>query len=374
VRLFLPADGMAEGGDAVDWIDARRARELGELRAELVDLAIDKPGAGLAPTGACDKTPTVEQIHGDPFVDFDLEAFLALELPPRRWLAEGLIAERGLAMVHAKRGVGKTHFVLGLACAIAAGKPFLRYQVPTPAGVLLVDGEMPTPDLQDRLRLYVRAGCKLQAPLRLLCADLAERSLPSLATPEGQTVIERKLTPSIKLLILDSVSTLCQSGEASENDAASWDAVQTWILSLRRQGVAVLIVHHGGKDGKQRGTSKREDVLDQVLLLQQPSDYSPSEGARFEAHLEKGRQVKGELAEPFEATLKSIDGQAVWTWRPLRAVERAKGIRDLVLGGAPVRSIAEELRLPPTTVHRAIQRLRKEGELPDAVGRRKGTS
>lgn len=56
----------------------------------------------------------------DRFPIYDLETFLRLENPPRQWLAEGLIAERGLAMVYAKRGVGKTHFVLGLACAIAA--------------------------------------------------------------------------------------------------------------------------------------------------------------------------------------------------------------------------------------------------------------
>jgi putative DNA primase/helicase len=134
-------------------------------------------------------------VPSDPFPDYDLEALLRLEVPPRQWLAEGLIAERGLAMVHAKRGVGKTYFVLRLACAIASGKHFLRYRVPAPAGVLLVDGEMPTPDLQERLRLNVRAGFHPEVLLRFLCADLAERSLPSLATSEGQAVIEDKLTP-----------------------------------------------------------------------------------------------------------------------------------------------------------------------------------
>jgi putative DNA primase/helicase len=376
VRIFRPGETMPEGGDAVDWIEARRDRLLADLRAELIAAAVPPAGARIVKDGVVEPRANlgIEVLPGDPFPDYDLESFLHLERPPRQWLAEGLIAERGLAMVHAKRGVGKTHFVLGLACAIAAGKPFLRYRVPAPAGVLLVDGEMPTPDLQERLRLNVKAGAYPEAPLRILCADLAERSLPSLATPEGQAVIEGKLTPSIKLLILDSVSTLCQNGDASENDAASWDAIQTWILRLRRQGFAVLIVHHGGKDGRQRGTSKREDVLDQVLLLQQPNDYKPSEGARFEVHLEKGRQVKGELAEPYEAMLTGIDGTAVWTWRPLRAADRGKEIRELALAGATVRSIAEELSLPATTVYRAIQRMREQRELPEEAGRRKGGS
>jgi hypothetical protein len=354
VRLFLPTNEMPDGGDAVDWIEVRSGRPAADLRTELLTLAQPAP----AP-------PQV-----DPFPDYDVEAFLRLQVAPRSWLAEGLIAERGLAMVHAKRGVGKTHFVLGLACAIAAGQPFLRYRVPAAAGVLLVDGEMPTPDLQARLRLNLDAGISPKAPLRLLCADLAERSLPSLATVEGQQVIERKLDATIQLLVLDSVSTLCQTGGTSENDAASWDAIQAWILKLRRQGLAVLLVHHGGKDGKQRGTSKREDVLDQVLLLQHPTDYRPSEGARFEVHLEKGRQVKGELAAPFEATLTGLGGHGVWSWRPLSGADQAHEIRQLALAGTPVRAIAAELSLAPTTAYRVIQKLRDQGELPEPLKRR----
>jgi putative DNA primase/helicase len=184
-------------------------------------------------------------------------------------------------------------------------------------------------------------------------------------------VIERKLDAAIKLLILDSISTLCQTGDATENDAASWDAVQTWLLKLRRQGLAVLLVNHGGKDGRQRGTSKREDVLDQVVLLQHPTDYRPSEGARFEVHLEKGRQVKGELAQPFEATLASIDSHAVWTWRPLSGPDQAHEIRQLALAGTPVRVIAAELCLAPTTAYRVIQKLRDDGELPATPKRRR---
>ena len=377
LRIFEPGETMPMGGDAVDWIEARSGRPLPDIRGALVAAAIPPPATLLATDGATQATVDLQASRGanppDRFPDYDLETFLRLENPPRQWLAEGLIAERGLAMVHAKRGVGKPHFVLGLACAIAAGKPFLRYRVPAPAGILLVDGEMPTPDLQERLRQNVNAGAGPKAPLRLLCADLAEGNLPSLATPEGQAVIEGKLTPSIKLLILDSVSTLCHNSDASENDAASWDAIQAWLLRLRRQGLAVLLVHHGGKDGRQRGTSKREDILDQVLLLQQPSDYQPSEGARFEVHLEKGRQVKGDLAEPYEATLTGVDGAALWTWKLLRAGGRGNEIRELVLAGATVRGIADELGLPATTVYRAIQRMREQGDLPAEAGRRKGT-
>jgi Protein of unknown function (DUF3489) len=62
---------------------------------------------------------------------------------------------------------------------------------------------------------------------------------------------------------------------------------------LRRRGISVLIVHHAGKGGQQRGTTRREDVLDTSISLRHPADYSPVEGARFEIHLEKARGVRG---------------------------------------------------------------------------------
>src|SRR3712207_8616616 len=43
---------------------------------------------------------------------------------------------------------------------------------------------------------------------------------------------------------------------------------------------AVLFIHHQGKGGTQRGTSRKEDVLDTVIALRRPDDYSPAEGAR----------------------------------------------------------------------------------------------
>jgi putative DNA primase/helicase len=43
-----------------------------------------------------------------------------------------------------------------------------------------------------------------------------------------------------------------------ENEAESWSPVADWVLHLRRRGIAVILIHHGGKNGQQRGTSKRK--------------------------------------------------------------------------------------------------------------------
>jgi putative DNA primase/helicase len=80
--------------------------------------------------------------------------------------------------------------------------------------------------------------------------------------------------------------------------------MQNFLLRLRRKGVAVLLVHHAGVNGRQRGTSRREDALDTVIALRRPADYSPEQGARFEVHLEKVRSMVGDGAAPFEAAVE----------------------------------------------------------------------
>ena len=95
-------------------------------------------------------------------------------------------------------------------------------------------------------------------------------------------------------------------------------------MRLRRRGVSVLIVHHAGKGGQQRGTSRREDVLDTSISLRRPDDYIPTEGARFEVHLEKARGVHGEAAKPFEAKLEVRDKAAIWTTRDIEDVDRSR--------------------------------------------------
>ena len=42
-----------------------------------------------------------------------------------------------------------------------------------------------------------------------------------------------------------------------ENDSDAWSPIQQWLLQLRRRGLAVLIVHHAGKTGGQRGSADK---------------------------------------------------------------------------------------------------------------------
>ena len=295
-------------------------------------------------------------------VAVDIGEFLGMEIPPREMVMGPIIPSQGLAMIYSKRGVGKTYVALSIAYAVASGAPFLRWEAPKPRRVLFLDGEMPGAVMQERLAQIVKsANTEPPSPefLRIITPDLQPEGFPDLAGLEGQEAVESHLK-GVELVVIDNLSTLCRLGR--ENESESWGPVQEWILGLRRRGISVLLIHHAGKAGAQRGTSRREDVLDTVLVLRHPADYGPDEGARFEVHVEKGRSIIGEDAKPFEARLEVRDGAAIWTTRDLEDAAFDRVI-ELAGDGLTVRDIADELGLSKSKVQRLKTRAKAEGRL-----------
>jgi helix-turn-helix resolvase-like protein len=155
-----------------------------------------------------------------------------------------------------------------------------------------------------------------------------------------------KLTPIVRSPA--NLSTLCRS--LKENDADSWTSVQSWALSLRRAGKSALLIHHGGKSGKQRGTSRKEDVLDTVIGLRRPPDYLPEQGARFEVHFEKSRCFHGPDAEPFETRLLGDQ----WAISPIKTGDDLDTLKALRKNGMSIRDIAERTGISKSTVARRL--------------------
>lgn len=283
-----------------------------------------------------------------------------MDIPPRQWVLEPVIPQKGTVMIYGPRGTGKTFISTGLAYAVASSGPFLHWKSETPRRVLLVDGEMPLEALRERI-IQTAQGNDFEPPdesyLRIMAADDQEFGIPDLSTKQGMEAVEAHLD-GIELVILDNISTLVRSGR--ENDAESWTGVQEWMLSLRRKGISVLLIHHAGKGGGQRGTSRREDILDTVIALRRPSDYSPDEGARFTVHFEKARGAFGEAVKAFEAKLEVRDGATFWTTRPIEDAN-LESVRQLMKEDMTVREIAEETGIPKSTVHRLKRKIESEG-------------
>ena len=286
-----------------------------------------------------------EIVHAQTFKPFGLQEFLSLEVPPRAMLLDPILPERSLTMLYAPRGLGKSWLGLSVGLAVASGGPLLRWSGSSPRRVVLVDGEMQLADLQSRLRL-IMLGLGAEIPkdgFRILAADNTECGI-NLSSREGQQALEL-LLDGVDLVILDNLSTLMTAGSESASDA--WLPMQNWLLRLRRKGIAVLIIHHAGVNGRQRGTSRREDTLDTVIGLRRPADYSPEQGARFEVHIEKARTLVGEGALPFEAVVEPFESEngiagVRWVAQDL-APPLINQAAELFATGQTVREVAAQL-------------------------------
>lgn len=285
------------------------------------------------------------------------------ELPPLEPILEPWLFQKNLCMVHAKRGVGKTHLALAVAFAVASGGKFLTYHAPKPRGVLYLDGEMPGQLMQKRLNELMSADGQSPDLLRIVTPDIQDKPMPDLGTLAGQREVDSLVDDNTALIVVDNLSCMVRSGGA-ENESESWGVVSEWALAHRRAGRAVLFVHHSGKSGAQRGTSKREDLLDVVICLRRPSDYNESDGAVFEIQFEKARSLRGQSVEPIEARLMTqANGQQEWVSRSVEDVT-GKTVVDLWNGGAlTLVDVAREMGLVKSTVHRRLEAAMAAGTL-----------
>lgn len=294
-------------------------------------------------------------------VAVDAAGLLATPFPARDTLLSPWLQSQSLTMIHAWRGVGKTHMSLGIAFALASGGDFLDWRADAPVPVLFIDGEMPGAALRDRVA-RIAASADREPPanfLRFITPDLQpEGIMPNLADRDGQAAIEDVLGDA-KVIVVDNLSCLVRGGK--ENEAESWHPVAEWALRMRAHGRSVVFIHHSGKGGQQRGTSKREDLLDTVITLKRPTDYSPAEGARFEVHFEKARALFGQDVTAFEATLQTTtEGRQTWAMRTVEAASDAQMI-ELAELGLPQAEIARELGCHRSTVLRALKKAQDEG-------------
>jgi putative DNA primase/helicase len=130
-------------------------------------------------------------------------------------------------------------------------------------------------------------------------------------------------------------------------------------LALRRRNIAVLLIHHAGKNGDQRGTSGREDMLDSVIKLEQVKD-EVNEGAKFIVNFTKCRGAYGSDIDPFEALL-NLEVPGSWTWQPVEDSTFNRMVRLAREGVDQVKDMADELGFSKGYISRLKRRGINEG-------------
>ena len=136
-----------------------------------------------------------------------------------------------------------------------------------------------------------------------------------------------------------------------------------------------MFLHHSGKNLEQRGTSKREDVVDAVLKLTAKKaelEDETSKESKFDLEFTKHREFYGRDAEPSVLSLSmNRDGLMTWTRDSARSdVERQ--IQELLERDFTQQEIAKTLNLSKSWVSEITKRLKQRDGIFKGFTKRAG--
>lgn len=233
------------------------------------------------------------------------------------------LAEKSLAMIHSWRGIGKTFLAAGIAQAVCSGSPFLKW-ASNPAPVFHFDCEMGEQRLAKRFELADKAGQYPMHPdlLTILTYEHMGGFTWNLAEYEKQKLLNERIAGS-KLIIIDNLSQAVRP-IGREDFKSAYMRFRDWMLSVASSGRSVLLLHHSGKEGRQRGISDIEDPLDIVIQLRRPENWKPQHGSIFEFHFEKTRgldPVDKSVLEPISIEIASTGNTISWLWSSIDEAE-----------------------------------------------------
>ncbi len=263
--------------------------------------------------------PVIEGMRGSGCLEPSLltdEALNALDIPQRPSLMGDWFKAGDYGVVFGRRGLGKSWLAMGLARALAEGRPFGPWDCPKARRVLYVDGEMSLDDYRERVRALSERSSEgnfktlshqevfNRAQKALCLSDMGQQDeLTRLCEKQG-----------VDVLFLDNGA--CLFSGVAENDADDFrDKIEGWLLNLRRRGVAVVLVLHAGRNNAIRGTSKREDAAFWILRLDEANEGERDNGARFLTRFVKNRNAPKDPSPLDWSFAPDGDGKTLITYR-----------------------------------------------------------
>ena len=305
------------------------------------------------------KTVSIEDII------IDVSSFRSIEVEHRGKLLAPFLKTESINQVYGWRGAGKTFFALGAIDAITRRQSFGPWKCEHSVACLFVDGEMTVTDNHERFDDLGFLEGERESPFYFYSDHYANRlGLPraSLLNANWRDKIKAICKArNIGLLVLDNLASLTPG--IDENAKKDWDPINQWLLELRFAGVSTLLLHHEGKEGKQRGTSAREDNLDTSIRLKAPPDYVPDDGCRFIVNFSKARVKTADLKliADTEFHLRTDEsGRFTWVHNNVRANMKIEVLR-YINEGLTQTAIGQALSITRGRVCQLVKEARNEG-------------
>lgn len=291
--------------------------------------------------------------------------FISLSIPSKQTFLKPWLNEQAIALIVGWRGIGKTWFILLVLDAVTRGVQFGPWSCEASAPCLYLDGEMAASDVIERMAAIGTGNRK--HPLYIYSdAYASQLGLPraSLLNPRWREGMKQiLLSKGVKVWVIDNIASLTPG--IDENSKQEWDPINQWLLDLRFCGITTTLLHHEGKEGKQRGTSAREDNIDISLVLQKPANYTPEDGARFITHFGKHRINTRDLPLIADTEFRIVQGAndlIAYEWGDVRR-QKKEEILKLLDNGYGQKEITEMLQVDKGYVSRIKAQAMKDGIL-----------
>jgi len=284
-----------------------------------------------------------------------------LALTPRQKLLADWFCEGDCGFIFAFRGVGKTWLALAIAQALSTAGKLGEWEAPRRVKVLYVDGEMPPDLMRDRAQGLERGNDQLEFLNHLILFERTGRVLNIADREVQQALTTHCVANNVKVLVLDNLSTLASG--MKENEADSWEKLNPWLLDLRRRKIAVVIVHHAGRSGEMRGTSKREDNVFWIIALDDmKKNADDKRGARFISHFTKPSRNTQEEVPAYEwHFVTEANGDVSISHKQAQTLDVfLQIVRD---GVTENKQIAAEMKVPDYVVSRLAKKAMDAGKL-----------
>jgi hypothetical protein len=165
-----------------------------------------------------------------------------------------------VVLLHSPAGAGKTWLAALMGYAVGAGcSVFQRWHAEKPRKVLFIRSEK-NDGLTNRLDEIHRSFGKSEAIQNVLVYFLSNLNLELEAT--WQSIAE--MVDWADLIVIDHLTRVTNGS----NNSQSWRRLESHFRKLTELGKSILLLHHTGKDGRQRGTSDHVIDVDLEISLE----------------------------------------------------------------------------------------------------------
>lgn len=292
-----------------------------------------------------------------------LGQMLEIVFPVDIALLGSLILAKSIGMIAGLRGGGKSWLAMLVAYAIAGGKSLEPWGAGACVPVAILDGEMRIASLKERMALIhalnsdQESRTAAEKNLHIISRDCIGIEIGSIDTVEGQMQIDALIPPDVIFIVIDNLSAWTSGGREDSN---SWAAIKPWLIAKRLAGVAVLLIHHAGKNGQQRGSSAHEDLLDYSILLTPLPSSTDREDTRFSVRHTKLRDNHPELRKTFEYSIWVQNSALHFEVVPAGFQVSAHDAEWLSLheSGMSYEQIAHKFGVNKSTISRRLKKLR----------------